>query len=209
MKENINGQALNIEQIRQKKRKRRCRIAVGVTLLIIILVFLIALILALTVFKPKQPRTQVLSATLDGVAPRVSFPAIKIELNITLDLKLLVENKNHASFKHGAGTSYLLYRGKQVGEVQISPGNIRAMGSSTLPCRLTLEVDQFASDLSTLISDVLAGELVINTHTTIPGRVTFLGFIKKHAVALSDCQFTMDVVQMKIKSQVCKQNTKL
>jgi hypothetical protein len=210
MKENnINGQALDIEHMKQKKTKRRCRIAVGVTLLFIILIFIIALILALTVFKPKQPRTQILSSALDGVAPRVSFPALKIELNITLDLKLLVENKNHASFKHGAGMSYLLYRGKQVGEVQLSPGNIPAMGSSTLPCRLTLQADEFASDLSSLISDVLTGELVINTHTRIPGKVTFLGFIKKHAVALSDCQFTMDVIQMKIKTQVCKNKTKL
>lgn len=209
MKANTNGQALNVEQIKQNKRKRRCRIAVGVTLLFIILLFIIALILVLTVFKPKQPRTQVLSASLDGVAPRVSLPAVKIELNITLDLKLLVENKNHASFKYGGGMTYLLYKDKQVGEVQLPPGNIRATGSSTLPCRLTLQVDQFASDLSSLISDVLGGDLVINTHTRIPGKVTFLGFIKKHAVALSDCQITMDVLQMKIKSQVCKNKTKL
>ncbi|XP_015897785.3 uncharacterized protein LOC107431405 [Ziziphus jujuba] len=203
-----NVEALNIDK-KHKVRKRKCHIAVGVILLLIILLFIIALILALTVFKPKQPRTQLLSATLDGVAPRVSFPAIKIELNITLDLKLLVENKNHASFKHGAGTSSLLYKSKQVGEAQLSPGFIPAMGSSTLPCRLTLEVDKMASDLPTLISDVLGGELVVETHTRIPGRVKFLGFIKKHVVAVSRCQFTLSVKEMKIKSQVCKSKTKL
>ncbi|KAI5326151.1 hypothetical protein PRUPE_6G299100 [Prunus persica] len=191
------------------KRKRSCLIAIGVVLFLILLLFIIALILALTVFKTKQPRTQILSASVDGVAPRISFPAVQIELNITLDLMILVENRNHASFKHGTGKTFLLYQGNQVGDADLYPGFIPARGNSTLPCRLTLQADRLANNMSNLISDVLGGEFVLETRTRIPGRVTLLGFIKKHAVAVSECQLTIGFPDMTVKRQVCKSKAKL
>ncbi|KAK9290265.1 hypothetical protein L1049_008432 [Liquidambar formosana] len=195
---------------RQSTPKRRCLIAVGaVLLMLLLLLFVIALILALTVFKAREPRTQVVSAAVEGIAPRVSLPLIRIQLNITLDLKLLVENPNHASFKHGTGKSVLLYNGHQVGEADIFPGNIPARGSTTLACRLTLQVDELASDVTPLIRDVLAGELLMETHTRIPGRVSFLGILRKHAVAISDCQIAIGIPDMKIRRQDCKQRAKL
>ncbi|KAJ4704182.1 Late embryogenesis abundant protein [Melia azedarach] len=109
-------------------RKRLCLIAVGAILLLLLVLFIIILILSLTVFKPKQPTTQLQSAKLDGIAPRVSFPAIDIQLNLTLDLQILVGNRNHASFKHGSGKSLLLYQGNQVGEADIYPGNDSSKG---------------------------------------------------------------------------------
>lgn len=191
------------------KRKRSCLIAIGVVLFLILLLFIIALILALTVFKTRQPITQILSASVDGVAPRISFPAVQIELNITLDLMILVENRNHASFKHGTGKTFLLYQGNQVGDADLYPGFIPSRGNSTLPCRLTLQADRLANNMSNLISDVLGGEFVLETRTRIPGRVTFLGFIKKHAVAVSECQLTIGFPDMKVKTQVCKSKAKL
>ncbi|GLT51179.1 hypothetical protein SLA2020_246080 [Shorea laevis] len=190
-------------------RKKRSCIIVGGVLLCLIPLFLTALILALTLFKAKEPRIQLLSAALDGVAPRISFPAIKIQLNITLDLQLLVQNRNRASFRHGTGKSLLLYQGKQVGEVDIYPGLIPAMGSTRLACRLTLQVDKIASNIAALIKDVLDGEVDMTTQTRIPGRVTFLGFIKKHAVARSECQIAIAFPAFKVKNQTCKTKTKL
>ncbi|OUZ99646.1 Late embryogenesis abundant protein [Macleaya cordata] len=195
---------------RQKAvRKRRCCIALISVLLLFLTLFIIILILAFTVFKPKDPKTEVLSTKIDGISPRVSFPALKIELNITVDLEILVHNPNRASFKHGQGQSLVFYRDNQIGEVDIFPGRIPARGSETLKSRLTLEADKFGSDLSRLISDVLAGEMVIETKTRVPGRVTFLGFIKKHAVALSNCQITIGFPDLKVRQQQCKNKTKL
>ncbi|PRQ42625.1 putative Late embryogenesis abundant protein, LEA-14 [Rosa chinensis] len=191
------------------KRKRPCLIAIGVFLFLILLVFIICLILALTVFKAKQPRTSVVSASVDGVAQRLSFPAVKIELNITVDLVILIENRNHASFKHGTGKSLLLYRGAQVGDADLYPGDIPARANSTLPARLTMQAHRLASKMSNLVTDALSGEFVIETKSSIPGRITFLGFIKKHAVAESECQLTIGFPNLKVKSQVCKSKTKL
>ncbi|XP_010113043.2 uncharacterized protein LOC21405575 [Morus notabilis] len=207
-----NHQPLNVEQKTTAKSysRRRCLITVcGTIILLILILSIILLVLALTVFKPKDPKTEIISAALDGISPSVTLPAVRIELNVTLDLKILVRNRNHASFRHGTGKSVLLYRGKQVGEVDIAPGNIPARGSATLPCRLTIEVDKLGSEIAGLIGDVLAGELMVETQTRIPGRLTFLGFIKKHAVAVSVCQFTISVREFKVQSQLCKSKAKI
>ncbi|XP_021299223.1 uncharacterized protein LOC110427908 [Herrania umbratica] len=194
---------------RQKICKRRC-LSVGCVLIIcLLLIFITLLVLALTVFKAKQPRIKLLSATLDGVSPRITFPVINIQLNITLDLQLLLVNRNHASFKHGSGKSFLSYRGNQFGEADIPPGFIPAMGSTTISCRLTLEVDEMVSNITALVSDVLDGQLVVDTRARIPGRVTFLKLFKKHAVATSECHFTIAVLAFKIRSRECKTKTKL
>ncbi|RVW79616.1 hypothetical protein CK203_050014 [Vitis vinifera] len=162
---------------RRHVRRRRCLIAIGVVIFLIMLLFIVLLILVLTVFKAKQPKTQLVSATLDGISPRISFPVVRIQLNITLNLQILVENPNHASFKHGSGQSILLYQGGQVGDVEIYPGH---------PSR----------------------QLAMDTRTRIPGRVTFLGLIRKHVVAISDCHFVIAVPEMKVRSQECKERTK-
>uniref|UniRef100_A0A2P2QUD3 Uncharacterized protein n=1 Tax=Rhizophora mucronata TaxID=61149 RepID=A0A2P2QUD3_RHIMU len=217
MKETYNDDRPAPAAFKARKRRRCCLITGGVILLLLFLLFLIILILALTMLKPKQPRTRLLSATLDGISPRISFPDISIQLNITVDLKILVQNRNHASFKHGPGKSLLYYRGHRMGEADLYPGLIPSMGSETLPCRLTIYVKvdakSFASNINfirSLIRDVLRGQLVIETNTRIPGRVRFLGgLFKKHAVATSNCRFTIAIPAMEIQSQQCKNKAKL
>ncbi|KAG2404472.1 hypothetical protein LR48_Vigan03g069200 [Vigna angularis] len=197
--------------ISQKKLKRRrvCVMVTGAVLLLLIVVVIVAIILAFTLFKTKEPRTQLVSATLEGISPRVSFPAIDIKINVTLDLKVRVENRNRASFKHDGGKSVLLYKGKEVGETDIYPGLIPSRGSAILPCRLTLQADELASNLTSFLGDVIGGDISMDTVTRIPGRVTFLGFIKKHIVAKSYCQFTVSVRDFKITNQNCKSKAKL
>lgn len=197
--------------ISQKKLKKRrvCVMVTGAVLLLLIVLVIVAIILAFTLFKTKEPKTKIVSATLEGVAPSVTFPAINIQINVTLDLKIEVENRNRASFKHEGGKSLLLYEGKQVGETDIYPGLIASRGSTTLPCRLTLQAEKLASNLTNFIGDLMGGEISMDTVTKIPGRVTFLGFIKKHIVAKSNCQFNVSIPDMKIKSQVCKSKAKL
>lgn len=202
-------ESLSVEgKDKRAKRRRLIRICVAIVVLIAVL-FAVVLVLALTVFKPKNPRMEIVSAAVSGVSPRVSLPAVRVELNVTLDLKILVRNRNYASFRHGTGASELLYRGSRVGEAELLPGDIPARGSTTVQCRLTLEVEELGSDLRELISDVLAGELEVEATTRIPGRVTFLGFIKKHVVAVSECRFTVGLGDLKIRSQDCKNKAKL
>ncbi|KAK4268361.1 hypothetical protein QN277_025029 [Acacia crassicarpa] len=189
-------------------KRRRCRLVLGILLLLLILFFIVVLVLALTVFKPKDPTVTLVSASLNGVSPGVSFPAVQVHLNLTLDINLKLHNPNHASFKHEQGKSLLFYKGTQIGETEIFPGEIPAMGSTVLHSLLTLQLDKAASDLTGLIGDLMGGQLSMESSTRMPGRITILGFIKRHAVAVSECQFTIDVSDGKIRSQSCKNKTK-
>ncbi|KAI5429027.1 hypothetical protein KIW84_033861 [Lathyrus oleraceus] len=164
----------------------------------------VSVVLALTLFKPKQPKTTISSATLQSISP-----AINIQVNVTLDIKIQVENRNRASFKHEDGTSLLMYEGVEVGDTDIFPGLIPARSSTILPCRLVLQADKLASNVTGFIKDLMGGQLSLQTVTRIPGKVTFLGFIKKHIVAVSNCQFVFGVPDMEIKSQICKNKAKL
>lgn len=195
--------------IPHRKRRSCCVIAIGVVLLLLLVLVTVSVILAFTLFKTKEPKAHLVSATLEGISPGLTFPAIDIQLNVTLDLKILVENRNHASFKHQEGKSVLLYRGKQVGDTDIYPGVIAARGSTTLPCRLTLEADKLASNVTSFLGDLMGGQISLETVTLLPGKVSFFGIIKKHIVAKSSCQFTFGFPDLKIKSQVCKNKTKL
>ncbi|XP_061375513.1 uncharacterized protein LOC133317663 [Gastrolobium bilobum] len=200
-----------VVMISQKKLNRRGKyvIAIGVVLLLLVVFVIVSVVLALTLLKPKEPRTKVLSATLEGIAPRVTLPDIDIQVNVTLDLKILVENRNHVSFNQEKGKSFLLYKGTQIGETDIYPGLIPARGSATISCRLTLQADELASNLSSFVGDLLGGQLPMETVSRIPGKVTFLRIIKKHIVAKSNCQFVVGVPDLKIKSQICKNKAKL
>ncbi|MCL7052255.1 hypothetical protein MKW94_012084 [Papaver nudicaule] len=199
----------NQKQHQQKKRRSCCCIASLTILAFLLTLIIIILILAFTVFKPKDPKAELVSAKIEGIEPKVSFPALKIELNITVEIELLIRNPNHASFRHGLGKSLVFYKDIQVGDVDVYPGTIPSQGSETVDSKLTLEADKFGSELTGLIRDVMAGEITIQTKTTIPGRVNFLGIIKKHAVATSDCQITIGISDMKVRQQQCRNKTKL
>uniref|UniRef100_A0A7N0ZYM1 Late embryogenesis abundant protein LEA-2 subgroup domain-containing protein n=1 Tax=Kalanchoe fedtschenkoi TaxID=63787 RepID=A0A7N0ZYM1_KALFE len=190
-------------------RKRRCFVALGVILFVIFLLFVVALILALTVFRVRKIETTLVSAALDGVSPRLTVPAVSIQLNVTLTLQISVNNRNYASFRHDGGKSYLLYEGAQVGDADIDPGLIRARGATVIQYRLQLRVDELAEKVGDLIRDVVDGELVLRAESRIPGKVTFLGVFRRRAVALSDCELGMNVLQLKLTRQVCKQRTQL
>lgn len=209
MTETQNKQDQEVVLIPHKKKRHICVITMCVVFLLLLVLVTVSVILAFTIFKTKDPKTKLVSATLEGISPSLSFPTINLQINVTLDLKIQVENKNHASFKHQEGTSFLMYKGVQVGETDIYAGLIPARSSTILPCRLTLQADKLASNVTGFVGDLLGGQLFLEAVTKIPGKVSFLGIIKKHIVAVSNCQFTFGFPDLEIKSQVCKNKAKL
>ncbi|KAI4365585.1 hypothetical protein MLD38_021556 [Melastoma candidum] len=190
-------------------RRRCCLVVIGVSLLLLLLFFVVVLALALTVFRRRDPEIQLLSATLDGISPQITFPALQVQLNVTLNLVLLLKNRNHVTFRHGSGQSVLIYRGRQVGEAEMPPGTVPAMKSTTVNSKLVLQMEKMAADMGNVVSDVLAGKIVMSSNTTIPGRITVLKIIRKHVVTTSECQFVIGIPSMKIQSQDCSYQTKL
>ncbi|GKV02894.1 hypothetical protein SLEP1_g15273 [Rubroshorea leprosula] len=129
-----------------------------------VLSIVITVILAVALLKVKEP---------------------SIQVNLTLNVQLLVQNQNKANFVNGEGKSLLVYKGKPIGKDIINPGLIPSKGSTTLATRMTLQADKMGTDIIDLAEEVLAGEVNLDTLTSIPGKVdTFLKFIKKRTVAL-------------------------
>ncbi|KAJ6841793.1 uncharacterized protein M6B38_305355 [Iris pallida] len=199
----------SVHHDRPKRRRSRCLVPCVACLLVVVALAVTAVVLALVLFKPRDPRTQLVSATVSGVSPRVSFPAISVDLNVTLDLDLLVTNPNRASFDHAPAKTVLYYRGAQVGDADVAPGRIPSHGSETMHARLTVEAGKLSSEAMSLLSDVIAGSVGFDASTRVPGRVTFLGFIKHHAVATSECHVEVGFPDLKVRSQQCTQKTKL
>ncbi|KAJ8550784.1 hypothetical protein K7X08_000154 [Anisodus acutangulus] len=74
-----------------------------------------AMILALTLFRIKETRIKLSSVAVQGFAAPIYWPALQIKLNLTLDLKIQLENPSKASFRHRAGKSLVMYRSNQDG----------------------------------------------------------------------------------------------
>ncbi|GLT51181.1 hypothetical protein SLA2020_246100 [Shorea laevis] len=86
-----------------------------------VLFIVITVILAVALLKVKEPSIQVLSVAVDGVSPKISYPVTDTDVNLTLNVQLLVQNQNKASFVNGEGMSLLAYKGKSIGKDIINP----------------------------------------------------------------------------------------
>ncbi|KAK4359528.1 hypothetical protein RND71_021757 [Anisodus tanguticus] len=160
------------------KKKSWWTVSVVVFLAIFFTLCIVALILALTLFRIKETRIKLSSVAVQGFTAHIYWPALQIKLNLTLDLKIQLENPSKASFRHSAGKSLVMYRSNQVGEVNLDPG--------------------------WLIKDIQAGKLVLKTKTIIPGQASiFRELIKKHVQIASACQITIGFPYVKILKDEC------
>ncbi|XP_062203346.1 uncharacterized protein LOC133905543 [Phragmites australis] len=191
-------------------RNRCLCVCLLVTLAVLLALAVTLLVLFLTVLRVRDPTTRLVSTRLAGVAPRLTFPAFSLQLNITLLLTVAVHNPNPASFSYpSGGHTDLTYRGSKVGEAEIDPGRIPSKGDGEVRLALTVQADRLAADVSQLVADVESGSLPMEASTRIPGRVTIFGLFKRHAVAYSDCSFVFGVAEMAVRSQECHDRTKL
>ncbi|XP_008788146.2 uncharacterized protein LOC103705995 [Phoenix dactylifera] len=195
--------------LHRRRRRRRCLILGGACLLLLVVLGVVALVLYLTLLKARDPTIKLVAARVEGVSPRVTLPAFHIELNVTLELMVLVHNPNRAAFDHAEGDTALLYRGALVGDAVVEPGRIPPRGDAYVQLNLRVEADRLAAKLLSLVADVAAGEVAFDTSTRIPGRVTILAFIKRHAVASSECHVTFGVPDLKVRNQECRYETSL
>lgn len=187
------------------RRLRRSLTICCITAAILLLVLVaVAITLAFTVFRRRHPQTTLIYTHVFGVSPSLSLPSLKVQLNVSLGLLLLVRNPNYASFRHDAGESLLSYHGQPVGRADVAPGVIPARGSGKVAVQVKIGEDQgYATDLGPLVMDALAGELGVDASTTIPGRVTLLGVIKRDMVATSECHLVIGFPEMELRRREC------
>ncbi|KAL9227935.1 hypothetical protein vseg_003567 [Gypsophila vaccaria] len=193
----------------KQKRHRWYKVFIWCCLLKFLVITPVVIILSLTLFKVKPLEIQIKSSSVADLSPSISFPIIKVDLNITLKLIILVYNPNLVSFKPGHGKSLLKYKGSQVGDVQVDPGSIPSRGSAALVCQVTLDADSLTdSGFLSLVQDIVDRELALEVKTRIPGTAKIL-FFQKHVDTTSDCRIVIGFLDMIIISYNCKQQTEL
>lgn len=187
------------------RRRIACLI---ITLGVVIALVLLIVILALTVFKPKNPITSVDSINFRDMDMDYNIFALSVDTNVTLAVDVTVKNPNNFGFKYSDTTALLNYRGQLVGEApvpsqEIHPGETKAMN-------LTLNV--MANRLMSnpqLYNDLSTGALPLNTFFSVSAEVKILGFIKVHVDASTTCDFKINLTNETLWDKRCQSKTKL
>ncbi|GAB4857458.1 hypothetical protein Ancab_015367 [Ancistrocladus abbreviatus] len=199
-------EAISGKQHRRFKH-RKCVKCYGCVTAVILVLFVIILVLALTVFRAKDPTIRLNSVTikrLDISAGILTAP----KLNMTLVADVSIKNPNAVTFKYNNSTSAIYYDGRVFSEVQAPPGQARARRT----VRMNLTVDVMIEKLlgsSSLIRDISSGSLSMYYYTRVAGRVKIINVVKKHIVVKLNCSVIVSITNRQVDVQHCRHHVSL
>ena len=193
------------DKLQRRRRRRCCCVCLLVSLGAAALLGVTLLVLFLTVLRVRDPTTRLVSSRVIGFAPGPD-----LQFNLTMLLTVGVHNPNRASFSYESGSAELWYRGVRVGVAGVDPGRIPSRGDGTMELEMTVLSSSFGAELAQLVRDMEAGAVPLDASARVPGKVGLLGgVLKLRVVAYSDCHVIFGVPEMKVRSQVCHDHTKL
>lgn len=173
------------------------------------MIVIIIVVLALTVFKTKDPKISVNSVTVEGMSFSIDQIAMKGHLNVTVVSEMSIKNPNKAaSFKFGDSTAFISYHGSAVGQAVIPAGKIKADKTANMRVPVTIYTDVLLSN-SNLLPDGMSGSVPISAATKIAGKVNLLHIVKKHVTIASVCDVTISISSKSAEIQHCSRSVKL
>lgn len=192
----------------QYLRKRRCLLfCCGCCSAAVILLGVTILVLALTVFRIKDPGFAMNAIHVHGLGPHVDLDTDhQLSVNATLTAEVSIKNPNVASFGFDRSVTEFYYEGKTVG-VAYAPGGQVSSGR-TVRINVTVDVltDKVAA-LTNFTSSVLLGDTVnLTSYTDVKGRVAVLGIYKRDLDAMINCSMTLDLslLDQEVRNKVCR-----
>ncbi|MQL82906.1 hypothetical protein Taro_015380 [Colocasia esculenta] len=211
----------DVEVARRDKPSKRRRCAVrccaccGVT---VVVLGLLVLILALTVFKVKDPSMTMNSVSVDGVQVDLGEQERPVSINATVNADISIKNPNAASFRFRNSTTEFYYKEQKVGVAYAPSGNARAHRT----VRMNVTVDVFADravpaafpNLTLGLGFLLAGNPVdidLRSYTAVKGRVSVWGIYKRNLDIRMNCTMTLVFVynqSQEVTNKVCKATVK-
>ncbi|CAN6337020.1 unnamed protein product [Urochloa humidicola] len=177
------------------RKRRRCLLCCcGCCVTTAVVIGVIILVLALTVFKVKDPRLTMNNVWLTAISsgPGSGGIASPVATNATLIADVSIKNPNAAAFKFAPTATDVYYGGQTVSVAYTPAGSARA--HRTL--RMNVTVDLLADRLSRVMNGtglVFGQEYDLETYTEIKGRVNVLGIIKKHVEIKLNCSVLIEV----------------
>ncbi|BBN15998.1 protein MpLEA-like55 [Marchantia polymorpha subsp. ruderalis] len=189
-------------------RRRACHICCGISTALLLAFVILILILSFTVFKAKDPRITVTGMSLQSFAASLDPIRLSWRLDVSLHLNVTVRNPNVASFKYENSSTYLFYRGLEVGRAAIPAGKVEAKKSSEFSTYLEIKAVDVPNDAN-LTGDVTAGIIPVSTYSRIRGRLNVINIFKRHAISTSDCSANLIISNTTLRDFKCVYTLKM
>ena len=129
-------------------------------------------------------------------------------LNMTLVVDLSVKNPNAVSFKFNNATTTVYYRGVLAAEARNPPGTAKARRTLRMNVTADVMADQLLSSTNSLVTDVVRGQIPMDTSTIISGRVKIL-FVKKQVGINMNCSMKVNTSSLTVDDLSCQRKVKL
>ncbi|KAL6851757.1 hypothetical protein ACP4OV_020321 [Aristida adscensionis] len=190
----VEAQAATGWRSMQYLRKRRCVLCCGgCCVTTVVVVGLLVLVLALTVFKVKEPRLGINAVWLTAVsAGPGSGIASPVAANATLVADLSIKNPNVASFRFSQSETDVYHRGQTVSVAYAPAGRVGADRTARMNVTLDLLGDRLAR--ATNGTGLLFGQdFDLDTYTEINGTVKVLGIYKRDVEIRMNCSMVIHI----------------
>lgn len=205
--EGVNYTSASSTELAKKQRRRRCVKCCGCCGVTTIIIGIVILILALTVFKVKDPTIRINSIRFEGLSALTSSSNLQTNMNITVSADLSIKNPNAVSFKFKAATATLIYSDRVIAEASLPRGSARARRTFRMNVNIEVMVEKLVG-IPRLTSDLIARELPVSMITNINGKVN-LGVIKKSVGIRMNCDLVVDLQRQEVKDLDCDRKVSL
>lgn len=189
-------------------RRKSCQICCATTTALLLALVIVIVVLIFTAFKAKDPEIKVTGMTLQSFSVQLDSTLRNFRLDVSLHLNVSVYNPNIASFKYSNSSTFLYYRGREVGSAPIPPGKVGAKKTERLETDLDIQALQIVMDAN-LSSDLRAGVIPISTYSSIRGKLNVINVFKHHAISTSDCSANIIVTNQTLGDFKCNYKIKL
>uniref|UniRef100_A0A0D9WIV7 Late embryogenesis abundant protein LEA-2 subgroup domain-containing protein n=1 Tax=Leersia perrieri TaxID=77586 RepID=A0A0D9WIV7_9ORYZ len=180
----------------QYLRKRRCALCCcGCCVTTLVVVGIIALVLALTVFRVKDPRINMngIWVTAISTGPGSGSTTSTVQAtNATLVADVSVKNPNIASLRFSRSATNVYYRGQTISVAYVPAGKVGADRT----VRMNITLDLLADRLTSVLNGtglLLGQEYDLTTYTEMNTRVKVFGIIKKSLEVRMNCSVVLEV----------------
>ncbi|XP_049377013.1 uncharacterized protein LOC125841874 [Solanum stenotomum] len=197
----------SIELSKKQRRRRRCIKCCGCCGITTIIIGIVILILALTIFKVKDPTIRMNSIRFEGLSSLTSSSNLQTNMNITVSADMSIKNPNAVSFKFKPATASLIYSDRIIAEAMLPRGSARARRTFSMNVKVMVMVEKLIV-IPRLTSDLIAGELPVSMSTNINGKVN-LGVIKKSVDIRMNCNMVVDLQRQDVKDIDCERKVSL
>nr|XP_010324637.1 uncharacterized protein LOC104648615 [Solanum lycopersicum] len=206
--EGVNYTSTSSTELSKKQlRRRRCVKCCGCCGITTIIIGIIILILALTIFKVKDPTIRMNSIRFEGLSSLTSSSNLQSNMNITVSADISIKNPNAVSFKFNPATASLIYNDRIIAEAMLPRGSARARRTFSMNVIIVVMVEKLIA-IPRLTSDLIAGELSISMSTNINGKVN-LGVFKKSVDIRMNCDMVVGIQRQDVKDINCERKVSL